>query len=532
MASFSALFECYTSRFDEVAPYYEGDYRDPSARARAAERAAAHPRDRAALVDALLQQNERWGLDAATRANIEALRDPDTVAVVTGQQVGLLSGPLYTPYKTLTVLQLAARLAEETGRTVVPVFWLEGEDHDLAEVAGTRLLKHNEVEHLRYAGHTLPEEGNLGSVGRLAFTDDVTRVVNRVDELLPPTDFKDALIDGLRAAYREGVTFLDAFAQFMHTLFAGTGLVLIAPGDDRLKQLAAPLFRQEIEDYATAHAALQQVSTALEAQFHAQVRTKPLNLFLVEEGARYPLDADGDTVRVRGTSRSYTRAELLELLDAHPERFSPNVVLRPLMQDLLLPTAAYVAGPGEISYFAQFKPVYGWAGIPMPVIYPRASVTLVEGKVQKVLDRYGLSVGDLDGDLEPLFKRIVLQEMPVDVEEVFRQASRHLHQAVNDLKPALEEVDRTLVKAAEATRAAFMKEMGKLQGRVVKAEKRNHDEVRAQLEKAQVNLFPAGKLQERSLSALYFINKYGIGLIEALRRELSLDTTQHQVVNL
>jgi uncharacterized protein YllA (UPF0747 family) len=202
------------------------------------------------------------------------------------------------------------------------------------------------------------------------------------------------------------------------------------------------------------------------------------------------------------------------------------------MQDALLPTAAYVAGPGEVSYFAQYRKVYEWAGLTMPLIHPRASVSLVEGKVQSVLDAFDLDVSDLTGDVEHLFQTIVVDLMEVDVDAVFGDALAQIHGAINDLKPAVEEVDRTLGKSAEAARAAIAQEMSELKQRVVRAEKRQHDEVRAKLDKARVNLVPDGGLQERRINVHYFLNKYSPAMIDDLRRVLSTDTSEHQVVQL
>ncbi|MFQ5569095.1 MAG: bacillithiol biosynthesis cysteine-adding enzyme BshC [Rhodothermales bacterium] len=532
MSAFSALFTTYCADYDRLAAFYEGDWQSVEARRNAADRAAAHTRDRETLVEVLLEQNERWGLDPATRAHIEALRTSEAVAVVTGQQVGVLTGPLYTPYKTLTTLQLSRKLAEETGRPVVPVFWLEGTDHDLEEVVGVKMLRRNDVVSMRYTGHTLPEHGNLGPVGRLRLTEDIEDVLAQVEESLPPSEFRDPLLARLREAYRPGTTLLDAFARFMRALFPESGLVFLNPDDARLKRMAAPLFRQEIEDHTTSAARLREVSDTLEKGFHAQVQPRSTNLFLMDGAGRYALDVEGEGFSLRGTDTSYSRDALLALLDDEPERFSPNVVLRPLVQDILVPTAAYVGGPGEVSYFAQFKPIYAWAGVPMPIVYPRASVSLVEAKVQKVLDRYELDVFDVGEDLDRLFQRVVVGKMDVDVEALFKEAGRHLHQAVNALKPRVEQVDRTLGRSAEGVRAALLKEMAKFKTRVVRAEKNNHEAVRSQLEKAQVNLFPGGKLQERALSVLYFLNKYGLDLLTRLQRDLSLDTSEHQVIEL
>ncbi len=527
---FSALFRQYCTDYTAVADFYAGDFRQPAARRDVAARVAAHPRDRDALADILLDQNAAWGLDDRTRRHIEALRDPESVAVVTGQQVGLLAGPLYTPYKTITALQLAHRLGEETGRPVVPVFWLEGEDHDFAEVSTAWLPRGNDLFPLRYDGHRMPETGNLGPVGRLAFTEQIEAVLATLDESLPPTDFKAALMERVRAAYRPGVTFRDAFARLMRACFPDAGLVFLSPDDARLKTLCKPLFRREIETFDAARPGFDAVTERLAARYHAQVHARPTNLFLLEAGQRYAVDAEDGRFRLRGTGHLLDRDALLGRLERHPQCFSPNVILRPLMQDTLLPTAAYVAGPGEVAYFAQFKPMYAWAGVPMPIIYPRASATLVEPRIRKVLETRGYTVPDLEEDPEKLFHRLVLERTDVDIDGTFAEATRHLHTAVNTLKPVVAQVDRSLVKAAEATRAALMKEVERFKERLVKAEKRHHEQWRDQLQKAHAGLFPGGKLQERTVSPLYFLNKYDLDLFARLQDHLSLDTTAHQVL--
>lgn len=324
---------------------------------------------------------------------------------------------------------------------------------------------------------------------------------------------------------------LDAFATLMRRLFLGSGIVFISPDDRHLKEMVAPLFEREISDTFSVAERLHSVSERLRADYHAQVSVKPTNLFLMDEDGRHPLDAEDGIFRIRGDGQQLSKEELLAALTASPEKFSANVVLRPLVQDTLLPTALYVAGPSEIAYFAQFKPVYDWAGIPMPAIFPRASATIVEGKVQKVLNEFEIGLPDLDQDIETLFQRLIRERLGSDVDERFEAAKRHIHEAVNDLQPFLQEVDRTLVKSAEATRTALIKEFDRFRHRVLKAEKRNHEQVRAKLAKAQTNLFPDGKPQERTMSVLYFLSKYGVDFIDQLGESLSAETNAHQILS-
>jgi bacillithiol biosynthesis cysteine-adding enzyme BshC len=531
LGAFPDLFVDYCTNYEAVADFYPGDWRAGNARRERAERAAARPADRETLADVLAEQNADWGGGAAARRNVEALRDPETIAITTGQQVGLFTGPLYTIYKTITTLQLAEEWAEQTGRPVVPVFWVEGEDHDFEEIATAHVLRRNEVDALAYEPG-VPD--NPGAVGRLALTDAIDDVLDRLDDALPPSDFKPAVMERVRAAYRPGTALEDAFAHLLRALFEDEGLVFMNPDDARLKALARPLFRREVEDPEAPAARIEATSEALVEQgYHAQVHARPTNLFWLEADGRYPIDrADDGGFVLRHDGRRFSRSELLGRLDDAPERFSPNVVLRPLMQDLLLPTAAYVAGPGEVSYFAQYGDVYDWAGLDMPLIHPRASVSLVEGKVQKVLDKYDLSVCDFRAPLDALFQDVVVDTMEVDIDAVFQDATTQMHQALNALKPEVGAVDQTLTSSAEAARAAIVEEMEDLKQRTVRAEKRHHDEVRAQLRKAQVNLRPQGTLQERQINVLYYLNKYSLDLLGDLRAALDTDTSAHQIVEL
>ncbi|MFO8100219.1 MAG: bacillithiol biosynthesis cysteine-adding enzyme BshC [Salinibacter sp.] len=531
LGAFPDLFTDYCTDFGAVSDFYPGDWRDASTRVDAARAAAQRPVDRSGLTDVLARQNERWGAGPRAKQNIEALRDPESIAIVTGQQVGLFTGPLYTIYKTITTLQLAEEWAEQTGRPTVPVFWVEGEDHDFEEIATARVLHRNEEVPLAYAPGVAD---NPGAVGRLQLTDDIVPVLDRLHEVLPPSDFKPTVMERVRAAYQPGTCVEDAFARLLRSLFEAEGLVFINPDDAHLKALSRPLFRAEINDPETPSARIAATSEALRSRgYHAQVHARPTNLFWLADDGRYAIDrTDDGRFALRDTGRTFSRSELLTRLDDTPERFSPNVVLRPLMQDFLLPTAAYVAGPGEVSYFAQYGDVYDWAGLDQPLIHPRASVTLVEGKVDKVLDKYGLSVADFRADMDALFQDVVVDAMAAGGDDAFQDATTQMHRALNALKPEVEAVDRSLASSVEATRAAIVDEMNDLKQRTVRAEKRQHDEVRAQLQKAHVNLRPGGILQERRINVLYYLNKYSPGLLADLQAALSTDTAAHQIVSL
>lgn len=527
-----ALAADYADGTGTAASYFTYDRHSHTDQQAAATVAADRPRDRAVLADVLAEQNAAWKNEGAeVQANIEALRHPGTITVVTGQQVGLFGGPLYTLYKTCTALAWAEHLAEQTGRTVVPVFWIEGEDHDFDEIAHTHVLAHNEVVSIDYT----PDPAPTGPVGPHTLSDAIRAPLTTLNDALPPSDFKPAVYGAVADAYTPEHTLEDAFARLIATWFADTGLVLLNPDDRRLKELVRPLITHDMDHSTAAVEAVQSAGEALQADgYHMQVQARPTNFFWMETDGRYAIDANDDgTFTLRHDGRTWSRDELQRRIEEKPERFSPNVVTRPLVQDQLLPTAAYVAGPGEISYFAQYSDVYEWAGTTMPLIVPRASMTLVESKVQKVLDKYNVSVHEVEQHTpEQLFQSVVVDVMDIDIDDAFGQTASRIHQALNDLKPAAEAVDATMGRSVEATRATFVNELDDLKQRVVRAEKRQQDEVRAQIEKACVNLMPTHNLQERTLNPTYFFNKYSMDLLDTIRAHIDVGDASHRLISL
>ena len=528
--SFSRLFKAYAGEFDTLAVYFPGDFRDPRQRGQVARQVADQFKHRDKLVAALIKQADLYDADEATRKNIEKLREPDAVAVVTGQQLGLFGGPLYTLLKTITAIQLTIRLGKDKGRPVVPVFWLEGEDHDLAEVASAYVLNRNEVESVTYSGATQSQKTVPQAVGRVMFDSSITERIDEFAALLTPSEFHDELMDLVRSAYREGETFLSAFARLLSQLFKGTGIVFVNGDDPELKELAKPLFRKELKEYEKSARLLSGASRKLEENYHVQVQSRPTSIFLHTHEGRHAVRPDESNDGFTCGSKSYTLDELLLLLDSAPELFSPNVVLRPIMQDLILPTAAYIAGPSEIAYFAQYRSLYEWAGVPMPIVYPRASITVLEPKIQRALNKLESSISDFEGSLDQMFRSNAVESMDIDADAIFSRASQHIHDAVNTVSPAIESVDQSLVKVAEATRTTLLKDWDKLRNRVIKAEKRRHDETHEQMRRVKTNLFPRGNMQERTISPLYFANKYGLDFVTRLLHEIQLDTTEHQVI--
>jgi bacillithiol biosynthesis cysteine-adding enzyme BshC len=531
--SASPLFVDYCTRYGRVAAFYNGDFRNPSAFETARRRAVERMLDRPTLVDTLLTQQERWGADPETDATLQTLRSPTCGVVVTGQQLGLFVSPLFTLYKTLTAILLARRLSASAGQPVVPVFWMAGEDHDFAEVAGTTLAYDGRLDTVRYPTPPLPGTAvNTGPVGRLRLTEAITESIEAFARALPQTDLTPALLDLLRNTYRPGVLMEDAFARVLRRLTAGTGLILMSIDDPAFKRLAAPLFEREVLGFGDAHRRLVDTSAALsELGYHTQVASRPTNLFLMDDAGRLPIDSDNGRFTLRGTDRSLDEHELLDIARTAPERLSPNVVLRPIVQDFLLPTVAYVAGPGEAAYFAQYKQVYDWAEVPMPIIYPRASVTIIEPGIRKALDRYPFGVSEYAEGVEKLLKQIARTALPVALEQTFGSAERTIHEHIARLRLEAGRIDPSLERSTDAARTKLDRVMHRLQERILRGQKRRMDDDRARLERIATYLFPTGKPQERVLSPLILANRYGLDIFTRLMDRLSLDTWEHQLID-
>ena len=529
----SALFRAYLA--GRAGDFYRWDPWSAADRADAARVAAERARHRDAVADVLAEQNRAWGAGPDVLAAAEALRRSDAVAVVTGQQLGLFAGPLYTVYKARTAVRLAARLAEETGRPAVPVFWLADEDHDWAEIRraafarGLRGTAEPEVAHVTYDDGR-PPAADRGPVGRVVLEEAATRrALAQLEAALPEGPHRAQALALAHEAYVPGRTMRDAFAGLLRALVPE--VVMVSADDARLKRLVAPLFAQEVRRWPETLAALEARSADLVAAgFHAQIAPTPVNLFWMGEGTRAPFDPDGDGFVLRGRAEVQTPAELLRQLDETPGAFSPNVVLRPLVQDTLLPTAAYVAGPGEAAYFAQLGPVYKLFDVPMPTVEPRLSLTVVEPAVAKVVDRYGLGLAEVGGDLAALWRRLALDASDLDLDGAFGRVRGDVRAALDALDPVVLAASPSLDGAAGAARAHIEKALDRLETKTVRVEKRAHDDVRQRLERARAALWPDGHLQERTLGPLGVVARHGLGALADVVDAVPLDARHHYAV--
>ncbi|MBI3086798.1 MAG: bacillithiol biosynthesis cysteine-adding enzyme BshC [candidate division NC10 bacterium] len=528
----SSLIRDYVHAFPRLAPFYAGNPQAPDAYQEQADRCDARAYRRHELRDLLLAQNERWGVPHIVRQRIEELGHPRAVAVVTGQQTGLFGGPLFTLYKALTAVQLAARLQVELRRPVIPIFWMASEDHDVAEADHIQLLDRTGTPvTLRHAPWGSPS-GFIPANLRLG--PAIAETLERTWALLPATEFTPALRDVLGQVYAPERTLAEAFARWMVHLLGGCGLVLLDGADPGLKRLAAGILQRELDEAPRSSRAILEVSQSLRALgYPVQIEARPdgVNCFLLREGRR-GLVKDGNGFRLRDSKQMIPAADLLRLAQDEPERFSPNVVLRPVVQDCLFPTLAYVAGPGELAYFAQLRPVYQAFDVRMPLVVPRASLTLVEPRIGELLERFRLGLPDLTLEPEQLSSRVLRAHLPPDLEATLAKARESVGEVFRGVGEAIAAVDPTLRATAGQTAGHVQGHLDQLERKAVQALKRRESEMRQQVQRVRGALMPGGKPQERVLPLLPFLARYGPALLETLRAAIDGPGWEHRLLTL
>ncbi len=501
---------------------------------RAAEVLAAHQVDRNKVCDALEVMNTGWGAGEETQRNIKLLRDSDCLAVVSGQQAGLFTGPLYTIYKAISAVKLAGCLSQRNTKAV-PVFWIAAEDHDFAEVARAEFIGRD----CRLASVEVSTEVHCEGqpVGRVALDESINGVVDRLFELLPNSEFSADMLALVRSAWQPGRTYAEAFACMMTSLLKRYGLIFLDPLDLQLKNLAAPLYAQAARRAPEIAEAIEKRSRELEtAGYHAQVTASANSfpLFLHDrEGARHAvLRLDSGKYKARECDEEYSADELAELALSAPERFSPNVTLRAVVQDYLLPTVAYYGGAAEIAYFAQTAEVYRVLGRPATPILPRSSLTMIERHTGRLLERYGLSLADFFDGLDPLVARVVEEHLGAATAKLFIKSEGNVNQELDNLRRQLETIDPTLASALETGRRKINYQLEGLRTRFHRAQIGRDEAALRQLQRAFDQLYPNKDLQERHINIASLLARHGTYVIDWIYNAINLGSTEHQIVYL
>ena len=489
--------------------------------------------DRSQLFSILKNQYNNYSPSEKTSKNIDLLKEGNTLAVVTGQQLGIAGGPLYTFYKIITAIKLSNYLSERyDDYKFVPIFWLEGDDHDFNEVRSINVIdENNEVSKINY-DDGIDDEEDRGSVGQLKINESINAFFDELDKKLRDTEFKGNLLDKLKNFYSAGNSFKEAFRELILWLFDEYGLIIFDPQDPQFKLLLKPIFKKEINDFRLHTEKLVNVSAKLEELYHAQVKVHPVNLFYSNDEGRFVIEPVENEFRLKRKRKKFTHDEIIENIENSPENFSPNVLLRPICQDFVLPTAFYIAGPSEIAYFAQVTPLYKIYEMETPIIYPRASLTIVEKNIGSVLNKYELEVQDIFAEPNELKTKIVQSISKVILDDIFKETSNKIEIALDQLKEKLFEFDKTISDASTKYKQKIFNDLEILQSKALEAQKKKHEVTLRQIDKAINSLYPNSNLQERELNFFYFAHKYGLDILKQIFNELEINRFKHQVISL
>ena len=488
----------------------------------------AYASERRQRVSSVLErQNQLLGASERALENIARLR-AGALAVVTGQQVGLFGGPLFAIFKAFTAVNLADQ-AKRSGVDCVPVFWLATEDHDLAEV-NQLSIPGSDGALQKLSG---PTQGVADApVGTIHFGPEIQAVVEVATGLLGPS----AISDFLREAYQSGESFGGAFARLFARLFAEWGVILLDAADPELHQIAQPIYQAAIEQAAKLDENILVRGKALEAAgYHQQVKVTPSStlLFTLRNGARVPVhrrvNGDGSAEFLIEEER-ISQAELLSRVTSSPRNFSANVLLRPVIQDYLLPTLAYVGGSAEVAYFAQAGVVYeALLGRVTPIV-PRLSATIVEPKPKGLLERYGLRLPDLFQGPEKLRELMASRALPKDLQSAFDQAEASLEKSLAAIRGSLGRLDTTLVDSATNAASKMQHQLAQLRSRAARAELRQTEVLGRHADLLCNLLYPNKTLQEREIAGIYFAARYGVEFLRGLYDTIHTDCLDHQVI--
>jgi bacillithiol biosynthesis cysteine-adding enzyme BshC len=455
---------------------------------------------------------------AAARAR-DTLLAGKALAVTTGQQPGLFTGPVYTVYKALTAAALAQALADRWSRTVVPVFWVAGDDHDFAEINHCSVIAADGSVRTVELRQRAPDAPMLPAY-REPLGPDIAPALAALGSALPPSEFQAETLAWLGGAYAPGTSVADAHAAALAALLAPFGVVVCRGWDAQLKREAGPVLLETLRSARALDEALAREAARLkDAGEEVLVGVgEGMTLVMVESslGRDRLRIADAGFVTRRSGER-LSLADLDAMARTAPVRLSSNVLLRPVVEAQLLPTVAYVGGPAELAYLRQVGPLFAHLAVPQPVPTPRLSGFVVEAKVEKVLARFGLSTGDFGRPAGELESAVVRESLPADAATSLERLRAALLERYAALSQAAMGIERTLARPVETARNQALHAVDETEKRLVGALKRNNDVVLQQLSRARTSLFPGGQPQERVLTVANFLARYGRPFLDVPR---------------
>ncbi|MCE5252326.1 bacillithiol biosynthesis cysteine-adding enzyme BshC [bacterium] len=444
----------------------------------------------------LRRENERIGADSSTLGAVDSIGS-GTVFVAAGQQAGLFGGPLYTLYKALHAVCLSSRLSDATGRRVLPLFWIASDDHDFEEVRSIG-LRTPDGSVLRAEYTPSPYREGM-PVGEITIDEGIESAISLLAGTLPPGDRADRYLEIIRSSWRPGVLWSDAFAAQMARMCASSGLILVDPRWKGVKELFGNIMAAEIDNPRVSASLVNEEAGKIESSRNRRkALRKPegsTNLFMELEGIRHPLFHDG--TNFRAGERIFSTAELHEILKSAPGRFSPGAALRPVCQDAVFPVAALIGGPGERRYLEQTAPLYEFFGVDGSIVWPRASFTLVDRRVERISQKEGIPLALLFEDIDRIRSEYASERFPEKIQKRFDDLDRSIAEGFSGLGQSLGVLDRTLIESVEKEKGKVLHILDGLRERALRAHKASAAVSEKRFAAAVYALQPGGKSQER-----------------------------------
>lgn len=489
--------------------------------------------DRGNLCDALTEVNSEINASEKTLENIKQLREPDTVAVVTGQQAGLFTGPLYTIYKALSAIKMAEELNAK-GVKAVPVFWVATEDHDFDEVSHT-FFTGQAGELVKAECH--PQYLKSSPVGNIKIDDSIVAAIDRAFGAIPRSEFSSSVRSSIEKNWSVGALFGKAFSRSVAEILGSFGIVVIDPMHPGVKALSAPIYVDAITSSAEIVANIRHNSSELVSEgYHAQV--------LVEEDyfPLFRIDDEGRRVALRKTAngkylskeekREFDLDELSAMAKSDPHRLSPGVMLRPVVQDYLLPTVCYFGGAAEIAYFAQNSAAYKVLHRPVTPILHRQSFTVVESKHRRALQKFDLALSNMFAGFKSTLESLGKKQLSSETIRLFDEIEQKINSEMERLDQNLSQIDKTLSDNLAKRRRKILYHIGTLKKKTYLAATRNDETLERQIRSAFESLLPNNELQERVINIHSFLNKYGPHFVGLIYKEVDLNNKDHRIVDL
>ncbi|WP_458121733.1 bacillithiol biosynthesis cysteine-adding enzyme BshC [Paenibacillus sp. Z6-24] len=512
------LAERYMNDFASVSSLYNMKVTDPQTwvqRAAWLDQSKHSRMERGALVDCLESYNHLHNNHEEVHKSLELLRQEETLTMVGGQQSGLFTGPLLVIYKVVTLILGAREAAARLNRPVVPVFWIAGEDHDWDEVNHTYLPDRDGQAVKIRMDH---ERGGHSPVSRTSIDRSHTEgVLKQFESLLPDSEHKSEWIQELRKYMEQSDNLSGAFAKQLGRLFGRFGVVLLDSDDPQLRRLEVPVFRkmiQQNDQLTQAYLAAAEKVRALGYEEQATVAEESANLFYIHSDEIYTNERillfkrDGMFTDRKGLV-TFTPDELLDILEQHPERFSNNVLTRPLMQESLFPVLSTILGTGEIAYWALTHQAFEILDLQMPPILPRMSFTMVEEKIQMLMQQFDLSFDDVRQRFGEVREKWLSEQEDYHLDERFAELRRQFDQIYMPFIESLAEVDPSLPHIAETNQHKIEAQIEYLHRKSSNAVAKQHEVGLRRLDRIAHSLYPFGKPQERTINSYYYLGRYG-----------------------